>query len=83
MKTLPRTKFYIVNGRLETFNPEGGVILCEYSDGSTKEVALQISNVSGYSYITEAGEYTLTIKYFDDKGGYAETTLTITVVKYS
>ena len=83
MKTLPRTKFYIVNGRLEAFNPEGGVILAEYDDGTTKEIDLQISNVSGYSFITAAGEYTLTIKFFDDHGGYAETALTITVVEYS
>lgn len=82
MKELPRTKFFIISGRLEAFNPEGGIILCEYSDGSTREVELQISNVSGYSYITTAGEYTLTIKYFDDNGGYAETTIDITVVEY-
>lgn len=83
MKTLPRTKFYIVYGQLEAFNPEGGVILAEYNDGTTKEFDLQISNVSGYSFITEPGEYTLTIVFFDDHGGYAETTLTITVVEYS
>lgn len=78
LKSLPTKTNYVLG---DVFDPRGGVILAEYSDGTTVEVELQRNNVSGFSYIETPGEHTLIIKYFDDNGGYAETTLTITVTE--
>ena len=77
MKVLPKTNYVLG----EAFDPTDGVILAEYSDGTTVEVNLQINNVSGFSYITTAGEHQIKIKFFDDNGGYAETYITITVTE--
>lgn len=77
MKVLPKTNYVLG----EAFDPTEGVILAEYSDGTTVEVNLQINNVSGFSYITTAGEHQIKIKFFDDNGGYAETYITVTITE--
>lgn len=75
LKSLPTKTNYVLG---DAFDPRGGVILAEYSDGTTEEIELKRNNVSGFSFIETAGEHTVVIKYFDDNGGYAETTLTLT-----
>ncbi len=78
MKSMPKLN-YVVG---DAFDPTGGVILAEYSDGTTVEAALDYSNVSGFSFINDTvGEHEIKIKFFDENGGYAETTITITITE--
>ena len=67
----------------EALNYSGGRVVCEYSDGTTKVLRLDSTGVrvSGFATITAPGEYDITVKYFDDKGGYAETTFKITMTE--
>ena len=57
----------------------GAYILCEYSDGTTKLTKLYITHLSGRRAMQQVGEHVITVKYFDDNQGYAETTFTVTV----
>ena len=61
----------------------GAKLLCEYSDGSIKELTLYDYGVkvSGFGPINAPGEYDITVEYFDDKGGYASTTFKITMTE--
>ena len=61
----------------------GAKLLCEYSDGSIKELTLYDYGVkvSGFGKISAPGEYDITVEYFDDKGGYAKTTFKITMTE--
>ena len=76
LETLPKTE-YKVGDRLDT---SGGVILCEYIDGSVYRVALENSNVSGYSYKNGPGTYELTVHYIENTI-HVTTTYTITVTE--
>lgn len=56
-------------------------IVAVYSDGTTKSEYLLMSHIDGFGAIDSLGEHVIYIRYFDDNGGYAETTLTITIVE--
>lgn len=78
VETLPKT-VYGLNDFLDT---TGGVLLCAYSDGTTKQVDLKPENVSGFKYAKKAGvgEYDLTVKYTEDNVT-VETTYKITITE--
>ncbi len=65
----------------EALDYTGALLLCEYSDGSTKYLLLESEGVqiSGFATITSPGEYDIKVEYFDDKGGYAWTKFKITM----
>lgn len=67
----------------EALDYTGGRVVCEYSDGTTKVLRLDSTGVrvSGFATITTPGEYDITVKYYDDKGGYASTTFKITMTE--
>lgn len=75
-ETLPKTE-YRMGERLDT---AGGVIRCEYDDGSITRVNLVNGYVSGFSAINGPGEYELTVKY-KENGITVKTTYTITVTE--
>ena len=77
IETLPVKTEYHLGERLNTY---GGIILCQYQDGTTKRINLVNSDVYGYSAISEPGTYELTVRY-SENGRVAETTYTITVVE--
>ena len=77
LERLPQKTEYKLGERLST---SGGVILCEYQDGSTFRISLVNGYVYGYSKITEPGEYQLTVKY-KENGIVATCTFTITVTE--
>jgi len=74
LEKLPKTEYKLGEG-LDT---TGGVILCEYVDGSVFRVNLTNHSVYGYGNISVPGTYELTVKYLEN-GVIAETTYTITV----
>ena len=76
MKSLPTKLTYKLD---EWIDPTGGVILCKYSDGSTKEVDLRHNYIKIYDP-TEVGEYVITVIY-EDEGGRASTTFTVTITE--
>ena len=68
----------------EALDYSGGRIVCEYSDGSTKvikfvENGVQITGFGAVSNIV--GDHEITVEYFDDNGGHATTTFTITITE--
>lgn len=73
---LPQTTYKVG----ESFNTTGGYIVCEYSDGTYKSEAITMKNVFGFGAIAYTpGKHQIKIKYSDDKGGYAETYITVTI----
>ena len=76
---MPQTE-YKVN---DVFRFNGALIICEYSDGTTKAVKLKMSHLSGYSdAIGTPGEHEIKVIYFDEESsGYAETSFMITVTE--
>ncbi len=76
LKTLPKTE-YKVGERLDTI---GGVILCEYNDGSQHTVSLVNGHVSGFKNVDGPGTYMLTVKY-KENGVLATCTYEITVTE--
>ncbi len=78
LNPLPQTE-YKVN---DVFRFNGALIVCEYSDGTTKTEKLKMSHMSGYGdAISTPGEHKIKVIYFDDNGGHAETSFTITVTE--
>lgn len=74
--SMPKTEFKV--GDAPSF--KNGMILCTYSDGSTKEVKLTFSLTSGFEYVDDPGEYTIVVEYVEE--GYSATTeYTITVTE--
>ena len=71
--TLPHKTTYLIGERLDT---SGGVLCCEYSDGSVKDITLTPSMVSGFENATAPGVYSLTVTYTED-GIVAQTTFDI------
>ncbi len=67
----------------QALNYYGATVVCEYSDGTIKELELDSPgvSVSGFGAIYAPGEYDITVEYFDDKGGYAKTTFKITMTE--
>lgn len=76
VKTLPKTE-YKLGDDLDT---SGGMLRCEYTDGSFAYVEMSNNYIMGYSDIKEAGEYTLTVRYKED-AIVVTTTYTITVTE--
>jgi len=76
METLPKTEYKVKEG----LNSDGGVILCKYTDGTTKKVDLINEYVYGFraAYLAGVGEYDITVKYSED-GVTATTTYKITI----
>ncbi len=75
---LPKTQYKVG----KSFNPTGGYIVAEYSDGTTQRIELTLANVVGFGSIANTpGEHQIRIKYSDDHGGYAETYITVTIVE--
>lgn len=62
----------------ETLDTNGGMLLREYVDGTTAEITLVNSYVSGFYDIHTPGTYELTVKY-KENGIIAETTYDIAV----
>ena len=67
----------------EALSYTGGRIVCEYSDGTTKTLRFKDDGVQigGFADISAPGEYEITVEYFDNQGGYAKTTFTITMTE--
>ena len=78
MQTLPKTEYKVKEG----LNSDGGVILCTYSDGSTKTVDLINEYVYGFraAYVAGVGQYDITVKY-SENGVQVSTTYKITITQ--
>ncbi len=74
---LPQTEYRIG----DMLNLTGAKIIAVYSDGTTVEVALRLRHIAGFESATTVGDHVLIVGYFDDNGGYAETTFTITMTE--
>ena len=75
---MPKTEYKVD----EALDLSGAKIVAVYSDGTTVVSDLTMRRISGYSAAKGVvGEHILTVKYFDDNGGYAETTFTITITE--
>lgn len=75
IEKLPDKTEYKLGEGLDT---TGGIILCEFVDGSVLHVNLTNGNVAGFSAINAPGTYDLYVEYVDN-GILATTTYTITV----
>ena len=74
---MPKTEYKLG----EPFTIKDAMIVCTYSDGSTKSVALELNHLSGFSAIKNGvGTYTITVKYREN-GIVAQTTYTVTVTE--
>ena len=63
-------------------NIEGGKITANYENGESVTVDMLMSNISGYASIAYIpGEHEIKVVYYDDFGGYAETTFTVTITE--
>ena len=76
IETYPQTEYKLG----DQLNTTGGVIVCEYGDGSTQRITMLNRYVSGFDQVNGAGEYTLTVKY-KENGVTVYTTYTITVTE--
>ena len=76
LETLPKTEYKVG----EWLDTSGGVIVCEYQNGSTYRISLENSNIYGWENVNGPGTYTLTVKYAEG-GILKETTYTITVTE--
>jgi len=76
LETLPKTQYYVG----EALDTRGGVILCEYTDGTVTRVNLTNSDVSGFAEIRAPGTYELTVRY-KENGVIAQISYTITVLE--
>lgn len=74
--TLPEKLTYTLD---DDFDITGAMLLCIYSNESTKEVELLYRHIKEYEP-TEAGEYVITIIY-EDEYGRASTTFTVTITE--
>ncbi len=77
MKTLPTKQTYKLD---EWIDPTGGVILCKFSDGTTKEVDLIYRHIKEFAP-EGVGEYVITVVYEDDTGRRATTTFTVMITE--
>ena len=65
----------------DAFRFTNAKIVAVYSDGTTTSEYLSMGHIDGFGAIDSVGEHEIIIRYFDDNGGYAETTLTITITE--
>ena len=73
LAVMPKTEYKVG----EVLDTSGGVILCQYSDGTIRRIDLTNNAVSGF-HSSAAGTYALTVKY-TEKGVTAQTTYAISV----
>jgi len=78
LQNLPKTEYTLG----EPLDTTGGIILCEYTDGTSKRVNLKNSDVTGFANINAPGTYELVVTY-KENGILARTTYTVTVVSAS
>ena len=76
LETLPKTQYKLG----EWLDTNGGVIVREYADGSTANITLVNSYVSGFADIKTPGTFELTVKYKENVI-VCKTTYTITVTE--
>lgn len=78
LETLPKTEYKLG----EWLNTTGGVLLCTYTDGTTKQVDLVNKYVSGFKPAMTAGvgEHELTV-YYSENGIQVSTTYKITITQ--
>lgn len=76
MDTLPKTQYKLG----ERISIDGGVIRCEYQNGTTAKIDLAKKYVYGVGEVDGPGTYTLTVKY-EEGGILCETSYTITVTE--
>ena len=78
VETLPKTEYKLG----EWLNTTGGVLLCTYTDGTTKQVDLVNKYVSGFKPAMTAGvgEHELTV-YYSENGVQVSTTYKITITQ--
>ena len=75
---MPQTEYSVG----DVFRSKGAKIIATYSDGTTQVISLKISHLSGFGAAVQTpGEHEIKVGYFDDYGGYAETSFTITVTE--
>lgn len=76
IETLPKTEYKLKEG----LDVEGGVLLCTYTDGTTKKVDLAIKYISGFVPAMKkgVGEHELMVIY-EENGVQATTTYKITI----
>lgn len=74
---MPRTEYTLG----EMLDLTDAMIVATYSDGSTVSTQLTMRNIGGFASVNAPGVYELVVGYFDDHGGYAETTFTINVTE--
>ena len=75
---MPQTEYSVG----DVFRAKGAKIIATYSDGTTQAISLMISHLSGFGAAVQTpGEHEIKVGYFDDFGGYAETSFTITVTE--
>ena len=77
LSSTPQTEYMIG----DLFKTNGAKIVCIYSDGTQQIVPLKMSYIYGFGGIDTLGEHEIRICYFDENGGYAETTLIVTMVE--
>lgn len=77
--SIPKTEYKLG----EALDYTGALLLCEYSDGSSKYLLLESEGVqvTGFATITAPGEHEITVDYFDENGGHATTTFTVTITE--
>lgn len=75
--SLPDKLFY---GFDEYIDVTGGMILCTYSDGTTKEIALDYRHIMDWDPKV-VGEYVVTVIYQEEGNGRAITTFTVTITE--
>ena len=66
----------------DSFDTTGGYIVAEYNDGTFVNIELTMKHIFGFGSVADTpGEHQIKVKYADDHGGYAETTITITITE--
>ena len=78
LESLPKTQYKLG----DTLEATGGVLICTYTDGTTKKVDLTIGHISGFKYAMDSGvgEHTLTVIYREN-GVRVDTTYKITITQ--
>lgn len=74
--SLPSKLTYTVS---EYLDPTGGILVCKYKDGTTKEILLSLDMIYGYTN-NKPGDYILTVKY-EERGIVVKTYYNITITE--
>lgn len=65
----------------DAFVFKGAKFMAEYSDGTVEIIKLTMGHLEGFGDIESLGEHEILVRYFDDRGGYAETSFTVTITE--